>query len=69
MIAAEERDVSVLRAHAVAAALYRARPKDYLTNTAGRLAWYDSCRYVAQVVCSANGVSLNTFYNLCGVPD
>jgi hypothetical protein len=64
-----ERDTSVLRARAIAAALLAARPADYLTNHKGRDAWYDSVRHVAAVVCSTNGVSLLAFYDLCGVPD
>jgi hypothetical protein len=62
------KDVSVLRARAIAAALKDARPKDYLTNNEARNAWYDCCRYVAAVVCSADGVSILSFYDLCGVP-
>lgn len=65
----EEKDVSVLRARAIAAALKAAMPKDYLTNDDARIAWYECCRQVAHVVCTADGVSLLTFYDLCGVPD
>lgn len=63
------RDIDVLRARAVAAALLRARPKDYMTNHTAREAWYDSVRHVATVVCSGEGVSLFSFCTLCGVPD
>jgi hypothetical protein len=65
-ITTPQRDVSVLRAHAIAAALQRARPLDYRTNHAACEAWYDSVKHVAVVVCSADGVSLQTFYQLWG---
>lgn len=63
------RDIDVLRARAVAAALLAARPKDYLTNSTAREAWYECCRHLCPVVCSAKGMSYATFYDLCGVPD
>lgn len=63
------RDVDVLRARAVAAALLAARPADYMTNHVARNAWYESVNQLAAVVCSSDGMSLHTFFNLCGVPD
>lgn len=63
------RDVDVLRARAVAAALRAARPADYLTNPVARVAWYECCRQLCSVVCTAEGVSYVQFYDLCGVPD
>lgn len=62
-------EIDVLRAHAIAAALRRARPADYLTNRIAREAWYDCVRHCETVVCSARGVSIVAFHNLCGLPD
>lgn len=64
-----DRDTSTLRARAIAAALLAARPADYRTNHAGRVAWYDACKHVASVVCTADGITFNVFFDLCGVPD
>lgn len=65
-------DVSILRAHAIAAALRRARPADTFGTDADiqlpMEAWADCCRHIAPVVCTAEGVSMQTFYQLCGVP-
>jgi hypothetical protein len=60
-------EVDVLRAHAVGAALSKARPKDYMTNVPAREAWEEAVRQVAAVVCTADGTSLTRFYGLCGV--
>lgn len=57
-------EIDVLRAHAIAAALKNAKPKSDAPADA-HIAWNDCCRYVASVVCSADGVNLFTFYNLC----
>lgn len=63
-----EKEIDILRARAIAAALGKAKPPDYLTNESARHAWYDCVQHVAAVVCTAGGVSLITFYDLCEVP-
>lgn len=64
-----ENEIDVLRAHAIAAALRKAKPDDYLVNETARLTWYKAVTEVAGVVCSAPGVSYSKFFDLCGVPD
>jgi hypothetical protein len=59
-----ERDVSVLRAHAIAAALLRCRPAERFGDA--RVTWSDCVRQLARVVCSDEGVSVPSFYGLCG---
>lgn len=69
VINADITEIDVLRARAVAAAMLAARPKDYITNAEARVAWYECCRQLCPVVCTASGVNYVQFYNLCGVPD
>lgn len=61
--------VDVLRARAVAGALRVARPVDYLTNHAGREAWYECVRQLAAVVCDPDSMPIIRFHDLCGVPN
>lgn len=65
----QENEIDILRAHAVAGALRKARPTNYLVNDDARTAWYNAVTHCAAVVCTKGGVSLTTFYDLCGVPD
>jgi hypothetical protein len=60
--------VDILRAHAVAAALKRARPVDVRTNHVAREAWHECVKHLAGVVCTADGCSISNFEYLCGVP-
>lgn len=64
-----ERDTSILRAHAIAAALAKAKPKATQIPSLDLIAyetWVESIRQTAAVVCTADGVSISTFYQLCG---
>jgi len=59
-----ENQIDVLRGHALAAALRKAKPDR--NNTHGYWAWYQCCRHVAGVVVST-AMPLSLFYELCGV--
>lgn len=67
--AKQEKEIDVLRAHAIAGALLRAKPKDYSVNTEARNTWYFAVRQLAVVACQPEGMPMSTFYDLCGVPD
>lgn len=58
-------DIDVLRAHAVAAAMARARPAKETWPQYEQ--WYQCCQHLSAVVCTSDGVSMRTFYELCGV--
>lgn len=69
MAKVNEKEIDVLRAHAIAAALRKAKPEDYLINDPARITWYNAVTQVSSVVCTSDGVSLSAFFDLCGVPD
>lgn len=60
-----ENEIDILRAHAIAAALHRAKPST-TDHPDAMDAWLDAVRQVAAVVCTSDGVSLVQFHRLCG---
>lgn len=61
-----ERDVSVLRAHAIAGAMRQCRPPE---KGPARAAWWDCVRHLASIVCSKEGMSIAAFFFACGDTD
>lgn len=65
-----ERDIDVLRAHAIAGALKNAKPANYqgsFTKQGEYDGWLRCVRQLERVVCSRGGVTIVEFHRLCGV--
>lgn len=59
-------DITVLRGHAIAAALAKAQPEPAASDAFE--AWRQCCRQVSEVLCN-DYFSISRFYDLCGLRD